>query len=420
MTRRADVMVAGGGPAGLAAAVAAARNGADTLLAERYGFLGGMATAGLVSPFMGNSISHQELVTGIYSEVVERLEAAGGYGGRTRTAFDAEIFKFVADDLCREAGVRLLLHAWVGQPTLKGSRITRVAVEDKSGTEHVAADVYVDATGDADLAARAGVPCEKGRGSDGLTQPMTLNVQVGDVDVEKMPDRGEINRHWDMAKGRGEVTNPRENVLLFFVPAPGVVHFNTTRVVQRDATDADDLTAAEIEGRRQARELLAFLRKHVRGFHHARIVAMGTQIGVRESRRIVGGYVMTRDDILRGRKFRDAVARGNYPIDIHSPTGAGTVIERPPEGDYYEIPFCCLVPQRIDNLLVAGRSISTTHEAQAAVRIMPICIALGQAAGTAAALCSQTQIKPRDLNAARLRRRLIQQGAYLRRRTGGE
>ena len=418
--RRAQVMVAGGGPAGLAAAVAAARNGADTLLVERYGFLGGMATAGLVNPFMSNRIGHQELVTGLYTELVERLKRAGGYGGRTADAFDVEAFKFVADDLCQEAGVRLLLHAWVGEPTVRESRITRVTVEDKSGSEQVAADIYVDATGDADLAARAGVPCEKGREGDGLAQPMTLNVQIGDVDVPEMPDRAEINRHWNAAKERGEVTNPRENVLLFFTPAAGVVHFNTTRVVQCDATNADDLTAAELEGRRQARELLAFLRKHIRGFHHARIVAMGAQIGVRESRRILGEYVITRDDILRGRKFRDAVARGNYPIDIHSPTGAGTVIERPPEGGYYEIPFCSLIPQKIENLLVAGRNISATHEAQAAVRIMPLCMGMGQAAGTAAALCSELGIKPRDLNAARLRRRLIQQGAYLRRTTGGK
>jgi len=415
MIRRAEVMVAGGGPAGLAAAVAAARNGADTLLVERYGFLGGMATAGLVNPFMGNRVGRQELVTGIYTEIVDRLKQAGGYGGRSPSAFDAEIFKLVADDLCREAGVRLLLHAWVGEPIVKGSRITRVAVEDKSGTEQVQADIYVDATGDADLAARAGVPCGKGREADGLTQPMTLNVQVGDVAIEEMPDREEINRRWDKAKERGEVTIPRENVLFFFTPAQGIVHFNTTRVVKRDATNADDLTAAELEARRQARELLAFLRKHVRGFQRARIAAMGAQIGVRESRRIVGEYVMTREDVLRGRKFPDAVARGNYPIDIHSPTGAGTVIERPPEGDYYEIPYRCLVPRKIANLLVAGRSISATHEAQAAVRVMPICIGLGQAAGTAAAFCSESKIKPRDLSAARLRRRLMSQGAYLQR-----
>ena len=151
-------MVAGGGPAGLSAAVAAARNGADTLLVEHYGFLGGMATAGLVSPFMANRIGGQDLVTGMYTELVERLKQAKGYGGRSREAFDAEVFKFVADDLCRAAGVRLLLHAWVGEPTVRGSRITRVAVEDKSGTEQIAADIYLDATGVADLAARAGAP----------------------------------------------------------------------------------------------------------------------------------------------------------------------------------------------------------------------------------------------------------------------
>ena len=273
--RRAEVMVAGGGPAGLAAAVAAARGGADTLLVERYGFLGGMATAGLVNPFMANRAGGKELVAGIYAEVVARLKQAGGYGGREPQGFDAEILKFVADDLCREAGVRLLLHAWVGQPTVRGARITRVAVESKSGTEQVAARIYVDATGDADLAARAGAPSEKGRDADGLTQPMTLNIQVGGVEMGAMPERAEISRLWERARERGDVTNPRDNVLYFFTPADGVVHFNTTRVVRRDATDADDLTAAEIEGRRQARELLDFLRRRVRGFRRLRIVALG-------------------------------------------------------------------------------------------------------------------------------------------------
>jgi hypothetical protein len=358
-------------------------------------------------------------VTGFYSELVDRLKQAGGYGWRDSGGFDTAIYKFVTDDLCREAGVRLLLHAWVGEPTVRGARITKVAVQDKSGAEQVAADIYVDATGDADLAARAGVPCEKGRDADGLMQPMTLNVQIGDVDTEAMPNRAVINRAWDRAKARGEVTNPRENVLFFHTAEDGVVHFNTTRVVRRDATDADDLTAAELEARRQAQELLAFLRRRVRGFRRARIVAMGTQIGIRETRRIVGQYVMTRDDVLGARKFRDAIARGNYPIDIHSPAGGGTVIECPPRGDYYEIPYRSLVPLKIANLLVAGRSISTTHEAQAAVRIMPICMGMGQAAGTAAALCSASKTKPRDLSAARLRRRLINQGAYLKRATGG-
>ena len=408
------MLVAGGGPAGLAAAVAAARSRARVLLVERYGFLGGMATAGLVNPFMGFHVRGEPIIGGVLAEVIERLQAAGGWGSaRTPLAFDAEAFKFVADDMCREAGVKLLLHSWVGQPTVQRGRIESVTVENKSGAQRLSAAVYVDATGDADLAARAGAPCEVGRGRDGLTQPMTLCFRMAGVDIPRLPPRDEINRLYDRARAAGEIANPRENVLFFFVPAPGVVHFNTTRVVGRSGVDAQDLTAAELEARDQVRQMVAFLKSRVAGFERAYLQAMAPQIGVRESRRIVGEYVVTGEDILAARKFEDAVARGNYPIDIHNPAGGGTVIQSLPAGESYDLPYRCLVPRRIENLLVAGRSVSATHEAQASLRIMPICMALGQAAGVAAALCARKGIAPRDLAYAGLRRALLRQGANL-------
>jgi hypothetical protein len=290
-----DVLVAGGGPAGLAAAVAAARSrrtgraGARTALVERHGFLGGMATAGLVNPFMGFHLRRQPIIGGILTEVIERLRAGGGWGSRrTPLAFDAEVFKFVADDLCREAGVELLLHTWIARPTVKGGRIEAVAVENKSGRQDLRARVYIDATGDADLAARAGAPWEMGRAADGLTQPMTLCFQMAGVAIGRLPSRQRINQLYDAAKAAGDLANPRENVLFFFVPAPGVVHFNTTRVVGRSGADARDLTAAELEGRRQVREMVAFLKSRVPGFERAYLQRMATDIGVRETRRIVG------------------------------------------------------------------------------------------------------------------------------------
>ncbi len=409
-----DVLVAGGGPAGLAAAVAAARSRARTLLVERYGFLGGMATAGLVNPFMGFHIRGEPIIGGILAEVIERLKAVGGWSSpRTPLAFDAEAFKFVADDLCREAGVTLLLHTWVGAAKVRRKHIESVALENKSGSQQAAARLYVDATGDADLAARAGVPCEVGRPQDGLMQPMTTCFRMAGVAINRMPPRSRINRLYQAAQAAGEITNPRENVLLFYVPTPGVVHFNTTRVVGRSGVDAQGLTAAEVEGRRQVREMVTFLRKRVPGFERAYLQMVAPQIGVRETRRIVGEYVVTGDDIVQARKFDDAVARGNYPIDIHNPAGAGTVIRHLPEGESYDLPYRCLVPRRVDNLLVAGRSVSATHEGQASLRIMPICMALGQAAGVAAALCAKRGIAPRELPYAALRRSLLHQGANL-------
>lgn len=291
--------------------------------------------------------------------------------------------------------------------------IRSVWLESKSGRSRAAAEIYLDCTGDGDLAARAGAPYQQGRPQDGLTQPMTLNFRMAGVDEERMPPREEINRLYAQAKARGEVDCPRENVLYFPTPTPGVIHFNTTRVVGRSGTDAADLTAAELEGRRQVREMLRFLVDKVPGFERAYLQKMGAQIGVRESRRIGGQYQLTQEDILGARKFDDVIALGNYDIDIHNPAGAGTVIRSLPEGEWYTIPYRCLLPLGIGNLLVAGRCISATHEAHASIRIMPIGAALGQAAGTAAALCLEQGMSPPELPVPVLQQRLREQGANL-------
>jgi len=245
-----------------------------------------------------------------------------------------------------------------------------------------------------------------GREGDGLTQPMTLNFRVAGVAVDRMPPRAEINRLYDQAKAAGRVSCPRENVLLFHTLQPDVVHFNTTRVTGRSGVDARDLTQAEMEARRQTQDLVRFLISDIAGFEHAYLQQTAAQIGVRESRRIRGEYTLTAEDVLGARKFPDGIARCAYPIDIHSPTGSGTVIREVPEGDYYEIPYRCLAPLGVDNLLVAGRCISATHEAQASLRVMPQCFAMGEAAGLAAALSIQRSIPPREVDAAELRREL--------------
>jgi len=406
-----EVLVAGGGPAGLAAAAAAARQGAATVLVERYGFLGGMATAGLVNPFMPWHVGGDPLVGGIFQEMLDRMAAIGGFGGaREKKTFDPEAFKFAADELCREAGVAVRLHTLLTEVEVEARRVARLHTASKSGLEKWEAAVYVDCTGDADLAFHAGVPCEEGREGDGLTQPMTLNFRMAGVDVDRMPPRKEINRLFDAAKVEGRLSCPRENVLLFFAVQPDVVHFNTTRVTGKRGTSAEDLTAAEVEARRQTRELVCFLQAEVSGFEEAYLQQTGAQIGVRESRRMRGDYALSGEDVVAARKFPDGIARSNYPIDIHNPAGGGTVIREVPSGDYYEIPYRCLLPLGIDNLLVAGRCVSSTHEGQSALRIMPTCFAMGEAAGIAAAMSAQGQIAPREIDPERLRGALREGG----------
>lgn len=407
-----DVVAVGGGTAGLAAAVAASRNGVDTLLIERYGFLGGATTAGLVNPFMTFHAGEEQIIEGIFQEIIDRLENMNGYDRKNR-AYDAEVMKIVADQMVEEAGVKLMLHSLVVDAVMEGNFIRGVLVENKSGRQRVMAKVVVDATGDGDVAVKAGAPYEKGRRIDGLTQPMTLNFRMGGVDTAKMPNRSELNKLYDEAKARGEISIPRENLLWFPTVRRGEIHFNTTRVVKVDGTSGKDLTYSEVEARRQMIGLVEFLKRKVPGFESAFLLVSGSQIGVRETRRVMGEYVMTEEDVLGARKFEDVVARGSYPIDIHSPTGEGTVIKRPPPGASYDIPYRCLVPKGVENLLVAGRCVSCTHEAQAAIRVIPICMAMGQAAGTAAALAVKLKVTPREMDVTPLQKTLRELGANL-------
>mgnify|MGYP000182655310 CR=1 FL=1 len=409
-----DVVVAGGGTAGVAAAVAAARNGASTILVEKYGFLGGTMTAGLVNPFMTFHAGDRQIVKGIFQEIIDRLKDMDGYDERTR-AFDNEVMKLVLDQMIKEAGVKLLLHTYISDALVtRMNEVRGIKAHNKSGKQIILGKIIVDATGDGDVAVMAGAPYEKGRREDKLTQPMTLNFRVGGVDVERMPPRDQINRLFEEAKAKGELTIPRENILYFPTTRKGEIHFNTTRVIRADGTNAEELTYAEIEGRRQMVELIKFLKEKVPGFENAYLLVSAVQIGIRETRRIIGEYMLTGEDIVKARKFKDVIAKGSYPIDIHSPTGEGTVIKRLPPGEAYDIPYRCIVPKKVDNLLVAGRCISSTHEAQAALRVIPIVVAIGQAAGTAAALSVRLSVSPRNLDVSLLQETLENQGAILR------
>ncbi|RAV19595.1 FAD-dependent oxidoreductase [Paenibacillus contaminans] len=414
-----DVIVAGGGPAGIAAAVASARMGAETLLVERYGFLGGAGTAMMVNPWMSywaSGGSNVQLIYGVLQELIDRMTEMGMYGHpKQRTAFDPEALKVAAEQLCQEAGVKLLYHSFLGEARMDeaGSRIEAVRFANKAGLVDLTADMYVDATGDADLASLAGAIVEKGRAVDSLSQPMTLNFRMANVDMDLMPTRAEITELYLEAKRRGEIDCPRENVLWFYANQPGVIHFNTTRVLRKDATDPWELTEAEVEGRRQAQQLVRFLKAEVPAFRDAYLQTTAPQIGVRESRRVVGEYMLTADELLASCRFEDVIARGAYPVDIHNPDGEGTILKHLPEGEWYDIPFRTLVPKKIENLLIGGRPVSATHEAHSAIRVQPIAMAIGQAAGTAAALCAKGQVQPRELDVRKVQEALTAQGAVL-------
>ena len=443
-----DVLVVGGGNAGCASALAAARHGARTLLVERYGFLGGTATAAMVGPWMTFHSGGERVVGGIAQEIVERLVRAGASPGHihdssdyvpTITPFDPEVHKALLFEMMRESKVDLLLHSWFLAPVMEGDAVTGASFATVGGGRMYRARVVIDATADAYVAAAAGVPTQQGD-ERGRVQPASLMFRLSHVDLTKTATyvrmhseqmRTSLKTHertapaltavaglyalWQQAKEEGLVDIPRELVSFFISPYPDEVTVNMTRVTDIDPLDPDDLTRAEVESRGQVMQLLRFFREKVPGFEQARIAATGTQVGIRESRRIVGRYTLTGDDVLQGRTFDDAVARSAYPIDIHNPSGSGTTTHRLPEGRTYEIPYRCLVPVNRQRLLVAGRCISTSHEALASTRLTPTVMTLGQAAGTAAALANNARCDVGDIDAENLRSTLIADGVDLRR-----
>jgi len=443
-----DVVVVGGGNAGCAAALAAARNGARALLIERYGFLGGTATASLVGPWMTFQSGNERIVGGIAQEIVERLVAKGASPGHihdasdyvpTITPFDPEAHKALLFEMMEEAGVSLLLHAYFLESLCDANGVViGVRVATVAGPRDYFGKVVVDASADAHVAASAGVEVQKGD-ERGRVQPATLMFRLSHVDLEQTatyvrenpqemrtslpPEQRDaksltalagLYTLWAHAQESGSVHIPRESASFFISPYSDEVMVNMTRVINVDPLDPDDLTRAEIEARKQAMELLAFFRKDVPGFADARITT-ATQIGIRESRRIVGVYTLTSEDVLQARAFDDAIARTAYPIDIHNPSGSGTTTHRLAPGASYEIPYRCLVPRKVDGLLVAGRCISTTHEALASTRLTPTVMTCGQAAGTAAAIAVATGVQPRAVDARKLRARLVRVGVDLRR-----
>ena len=437
-----DDVVVGGGPAGLAAAISSARTGATTMLIETNGYLGGNLTAGLVGPCMTSySLDGSiQLIKGVFEDFVNRMVDMGAaihpsntragdaysgfivYGHDKVTPFEPEAAKIVANRMCTEAGVILRFHSSVVDVSVEDGRATGVVIADKEGLHVQPAARIVDCSADGDVVAFAGGATEYGRPSDSMVQPMTLFFRVTDVDDDAVQEY--VSQHPDEirpfasliehAREEGTFKLPRRGVGLYRTMRKGVWRINTSRVLGKNGTKASDLSAAEIEGREQVMMLMDFFRSELPGFANAQLLDTAATIGVRETRRIVGEYVLTVEDLQGPTEFDDVIALCGYPVDIHDPAGTGGgASDHYSTANGYEIPFRALVPRDLDNVVVAGRCVSATHEALGAIRVMPPSFAMGQAAGTAAALSVVENVRLRDIDVPSLQRQLLQDNAYL-------
>lgn len=406
-----QVLVVGAGPAGLGAAIGAARAGADVLLVEKHGCLGGMLTAGSVINIRQFNDFRALIIGGVARDLVERIRVAGGTESVPEEGeyvrHDPEVTKFVAQEMALEAGVRPLLHTQVVGAVREGSALRGILVENKSGRGAILAPVVVDASGDGDVIYHSGAAYEQ---DTSAPQPMTLAFVIGGV--TNWPQslgpalRARIDE--EIAQGTFVTTRPPA---LFPMWRKGEYYANATRI-PGDCTNAWDLTNGEITGRRQVMALLDWLRANAPGYERAFLLSSAPQVGLRESRRLRGLYTMTRADIVGYADFADHVARGAYAIDIHAP-GRGTEMVYLEPGRSYGIPYRALVPAEVDGLLAAGRCISADHDALGSVRVMATCLATGEAAGVAAALAARQGCAPRALDVPALQEALRAQGAIL-------
>jgi hypothetical protein len=446
-----DVLVIGGGPAGLCAAAAAARMGVKTLLVEKAGYAGGMATQGLVNPFMTcyNKSADTIIIRGLFEEIVERLVKKGGAihpslvnapsaftswisKGHTHvTPFDAEILKLTADEILNESGAEVLYHTDFIKVLKTDKRIEGAVLHSKNGFVGVRARILIDCTGDGDAAADAGAAFELGDETNKLIQPASMFFRIGNVDSDKLEADIEANKdnfyrrdginyrsfHWRVSEARaaGDWKLDRVSIGLFRGVEPDQWSVNTSRIMGVDGTKAESLSRAEIEGRRQADEIFTFIKKYLPGCEKAVLLSTASAVGIRETRHIRGDYLLSSDDLLHCRVPEDAILLAANSIDVHGRFGplSNEYVEIE-EGEYYGIPYRSLLPQGLENILVAGRCISADSEAAGAIRLMPVCMGTGQAAGTAAALAVKNNCPGlRDLGANDLRQELKNQGVFL-------
>jgi len=440
----ADVVVVGAGPAGIAAALASARRGARTILVERYGFIGGNLNMWL--PLLSfHDIRGNQVIKGIAAELVDTLRQIDGARGPilcplhcSYVTVDVEKVRSICLQLLEGAGVSMLFHSLATEVLVKDNIVQEISIQTKQGVQRIAGKAFIDASGDGDLAAAAGAPFKKGREKDGGLQPPTLMFTMGGVDTDKVREViADPSSHYDtmispshflqhedyifcgfaglVAKAKGEGALPADtpmNIVIFnTLPRRGEVAVNTAKVTGIDATIVEDLTRGEIKGRDQVPVWVEFFRNYVPGFESAYLMNTAHEIGVRETRRIMGDYVLTEEDVIEGKRPSDTIALGGYMVDVHPPEGGDVRVYYPKRG--YGVPYRCLLPKDLDRLLVAGRCISVTHEALGSTRVMVICMAIGEAAGTAAAFAVRDDVSPRKVNLELVQRDLVRQGAYL-------
>ncbi len=446
-----DVVVAGGGVSGATSAIAAGRQGASVLVVEQNGYLGGSLTGCGVGPMMTFHAGEKQVIRGMMQEIVDRLTENGYSRGHVRdttryvshvTPFDPEGLKRILDQMTEEAGCHVLLHSFLGGVEMENGRISGLTVCNKDGLHTVHGSVYIDATGDGDIMAWSGCEYTRGRPEDEAPQPMTMNMKYANVDTKTLKDyvRGHLedfprlkhnldllnsdepfalagfNSVWGQAAKDGELSIPREDVLMFETIHPGEFIVNTTRILNADATSAQGLSNAEKIGRRQCAELDAFLHSHAPGFEHAILEFTGPSVGIRGSRQLVGKYRITAEDILSGRQFDSRICLSGYPIDIHNPSGQGTethYVGGKNSGGYYSIPYEIMVPKEVPNLLVPGRCASASFEAQASIRLTPSVGSMGQAAGIAADMAVRENLPVGTIAVGKLQDTLRKQGALL-------
>lgn len=450
--RETDVLIIGGGPGGIGAAIASARNGSRTTLIEQYNCLGGVATSGLMlffSKLLGES-TDEFIIKGIPFEFHNRMANAqkgqgtdesgaeivdsviyknqqnkkqDGWGGQGNLLVDPELAKIELDNMMKEANVDLFYHTFGAFPIIQNKSIKGVFIEGKSGRKAILSKITIDATGDGDIAAYSGATFEKGRPGDGKLQPVSMMFLVRNVNIKRLleyrredPDfKDAMEKASQKQSGYNFHQNRRGRIAIGVRPNSNECVVSSSNIINIDPTDIESLTIAEIKGREQVHKLFEFLRNFVPGCENSFLSQTGHTVGIRESRRIIGEYILSEDDVMNGVQFTDSIAQGSYPIDVHDPEcdAMGMVFHKfnRINATHYDIPYRCLVPKKIENLLVSGRCISASYYALGSSRVMYTCMAIGEAAGAAAALTIRNKTSPREVDVNQLRQILHDQGA---------